>query len=432
MVQIRHKEFISWTCRKIGRICSRGYVYCGAFASNGTDFFRPVGPFCRLISISSQTAHGGSTHSCWNGMFMENRSTFTMRTSHSKAHISGTYTKQSYYMQESTDHTALSYSEQKLTKPESKGSSEKQQIVNVKKQHVESKMSDHPAPSNSELKRLTKPESKRSPEKQQNMDVKKQHVASKMSEHPAASNSEMKKLANPESKKSSEKRQNLNVKKKHVEFKKSEHPAPSNTELKKLTNPESERSPEKQQNVDVKKQHVESKMSDAKNYLNSSNAKKAKAISATTVKPYNLATTSTTNRISEDSGEDDDVNEGEEGDDDVDNEGSKKEERRAPIELMGEFLKAIMDREYKLSSKLCQMILIYEPENPEAQQFKTLLEVKIQLDEAASTHQNDEEDSTESDSSDEDDSEDSNNEDSDESETSDDSSVDSSGSEEST
>ncbi|XP_059503633.1 uncharacterized protein LOC125453816 [Stegostoma tigrinum] len=38
-----------------------------------------------------------------NGMFLENRSTFTMRTSHCKAHISDTCTKQSYYMQEMTD-----------------------------------------------------------------------------------------------------------------------------------------------------------------------------------------------------------------------------------------------------------------------------------------------------------------------------------------
>uniref|UniRef100_UPI00398EECC4 glutamate-rich protein 2 isoform X2 n=1 Tax=Pristiophorus japonicus TaxID=55135 RepID=UPI00398EECC4 len=246
-----------------------------------------------------------------NGMVMENQSTFTMNTSHSKAHISDTYTKQSY-MQESTEQSAS-----------------------------------------------------------------------------------------------------------------------SNNELKKVTKPESKRSSEKQQNIDVKKQHVESKMSDAKKYLNSSDTKEAKAlaVSATTVEPCNLATISTTNRISDDSGEEDDANEGEEGND-VDNESSKNEERRAPIELMGEFLKAIMDRDYKLSNKLCQMILIYEPGNPEANQFKTLLEMKIRLDEAASTHQNDE-DSTESDSSDEDDSEDSNNEDSDENERSDEESVDSSESEES-
>ncbi|XP_067843587.1 glutamate-rich protein 2 isoform X2 [Heptranchias perlo] len=254
-----------------------------------------------------------------NGMFMENRSTFTMKTSHSKAHISDTYTKQSYYMQKNTEQSAS-----------------------------------------------------------------------------------------------------------------------SNSELRKLTKPESKRSSEKQQNLDFKKQHVESKMSDAKKYLNSSDTKEAKvlAISATTVETYNLGSTSSINNISEDSGKDDDANDGEEGDDDddddVDDEGSKREERRAPIELMGEFLKAIMDRDYKLSIKLCQMILIYEPENSEAKQFKTLLEVKLQFDEAASTHQNDEEDSTESDSSDEDDSEDSNNEDSDENERSDEESVDSSESEEST
>ncbi|XP_051877334.1 glutamate-rich protein 2 isoform X2 [Pristis pectinata] len=100
--------------------------------------------------------------------------------------------------------------------------------------------------------------------------------------------------------------------------------------------------------------------------------------------------------------------------------------------LIQKFLKAIMDRDYKLSSKLCQMILLYEPENPEAKQFEALLEMKIQLDEAASTSQNDGENSTESDSSDEDDSEDSNNEDSDEIEKSDEESIGSPESEEST
>ncbi|XP_048455380.1 glutamate-rich protein 2 isoform X2 [Rhincodon typus] len=367
-----------------------------------------------------------------NGMFLDNRSTFTMRTSHCKAHVSDTCTKQSYYMPEMTEQIASPNSERKrLTKPESKRSSEKQQKMDVKKQYIASKMSEQPTSSNNEQKRLIKSESKRSSEKQQNMDVKKQHVTSKMREQTASPNSELKELVNPESKRSSEKQQNMNVKKQHVESKIIDHTAPSSSQMVKLTNLESKQSPGKQQNMDVKKQHVEFNPRGEKQNLNSFEAKGTKVVanSATTIEPYNLATTSTKNRIAEDSDEDNDANQDEENDDnDVVNEDSKNEERKAPLELMGEFLKAVMDRDYKLSSKLCQMILIYEPENPEAQQFKILLDTKIQLDEAASIHQN-EEDDTDSDSSDED--EESNNEDSDESESSDEESDDSSGSEES-
>ncbi|XP_060112978.1 glutamate-rich protein 2 [Heteronotia binoei] len=56
------------------------------------------------------------------------------------------------------------------------------------------------------------------------------------------------------------------------------------------------------------------------------------------------------------------------------------EKRTAPLELMGEFLKAIMERDYNLAKKLCQMILIYEPQNPEAMQFLPLIERKLQLE----------------------------------------------------
>ncbi|XP_054828370.1 glutamate-rich protein 2 [Eublepharis macularius] len=60
--------------------------------------------------------------------------------------------------------------------------------------------------------------------------------------------------------------------------------------------------------------------------------------------------------------------------------GGKPEKRTAPLELMGEFLKAIMEQDYTLAKKLCQMILIYEPQNPEAQQFLPLIEQKLQLE----------------------------------------------------
>uniref|UniRef100_A0A8D0BXT2 Glutamate-rich protein 2 n=1 Tax=Salvator merianae TaxID=96440 RepID=A0A8D0BXT2_SALMN len=56
------------------------------------------------------------------------------------------------------------------------------------------------------------------------------------------------------------------------------------------------------------------------------------------------------------------------------------EKRVAPLQLMGEFLKAIMEKKYSLAKKLCQMILIYEPENPEAKQFLPLIEQKLLLE----------------------------------------------------
>nr|XP_032626957.1 glutamate-rich protein 2 isoform X2 [Chelonoidis abingdonii] len=69
-------------------------------------------------------------------------------------------------------------------------------------------------------------------------------------------------------------------------------------------------------------------------------------------------------------------------DDENSSENSENEDRKtnAPIELLGEFLKAIMDQDYNLSKKLCQMILIYEPENTEAKQFLPLLEEKLLIE----------------------------------------------------
>ncbi|XP_026999180.1 glutamate-rich protein 2 isoform X4 [Tachysurus fulvidraco] len=52
-------------------------------------------------------------------------------------------------------------------------------------------------------------------------------------------------------------------------------------------------------------------------------------------------------------------------------------EIRAPIELLAEFLKAVMERKYALAKKLCQMILIYEPDNPEAKHFLPLIEERL-------------------------------------------------------
>ncbi|XP_021047862.1 glutamate-rich protein 2 isoform X2 [Mus pahari] len=88
---------------------------------------------------------------------------------------------------------------------------------------------------------------------------------------------------------------------------------------------------------------------------------------------------------------------GEEDSSTEDDEGPAKKETRAPLELMAEFLRAEMGRDYQLAKKLCQMILIYEPENPVAKEFFSLIE-EILLKEKAQDEE-DEEDSDEDSSS---------------------------------
>ncbi|XP_049743362.1 glutamate-rich protein 2 isoform X3 [Elephas maximus indicus] len=63
---------------------------------------------------------------------------------------------------------------------------------------------------------------------------------------------------------------------------------------------------------------------------------------------------------------------------------------RAPLELMAEFLRAEMDRDYHLAKKLCQMILIYEPENPEAKEFFSLIEEVLLIEKTQSLEEDDE------------------------------------------
>ncbi|XP_035264792.1 glutamate-rich protein 2 isoform X2 [Anguilla anguilla] len=75
---------------------------------------------------------------------------------------------------------------------------------------------------------------------------------------------------------------------------------------------------------------------------------------------------------------------------------SEDEEHRAPIELFAEFLKSVMDKDYILAKKLCQMILIYEPDNPEAKQFIPLIEEKLLLGQEDDESSNDTEDSSDS------------------------------------
>uniref|UniRef100_A0A2K5DQA3 Glutamate rich 2 n=1 Tax=Aotus nancymaae TaxID=37293 RepID=A0A2K5DQA3_AOTNA len=89
----------------------------------------------------------------------------------------------------------------------------------------------------------------------------------------------------------------------------------------------------------------------------------------------------------EDDGEDDT------SDEDNDEDSNPKKNTQAPLELMAEFLRAEMAGEYHLAKKLCQMILIYEPENPEAKEFFTLIEEMLPIEKT----QNREKDSEDSD-----------------------------------
>nr|KAF6353200.1 glutamate rich 2 [Pipistrellus kuhlii] len=64
------------------------------------------------------------------------------------------------------------------------------------------------------------------------------------------------------------------------------------------------------------------------------------------------------------------------------------------MESASEFLRAEMSQDYHLAKKLCQMILIYEPENPEAKEFLTLIEEMLLMEEAQNREEESEEDSS--------------------------------------
>ncbi|XP_056606777.1 glutamate-rich protein 2 isoform X2 [Triplophysa dalaica] len=94
-------------------------------------------------------------------------------------------------------------------------------------------------------------------------------------------------------------------------------------------------------------------------------------------------------------------------------------EGHVPLELFAEFLDAVMTKNYQLAKKLCQMILIYDPQNSEAKSFLPLIEEKL-LIETEESSDNDNDESAESDTSDEEEEEDSSDdEDTDDNESSD-------------
>ncbi|XP_046513887.1 glutamate-rich protein 2 isoform X4 [Equus quagga] len=90
----------------------------------------------------------------------------------------------------------------------------------------------------------------------------------------------------------------------------------------------------------------------------------------------------------------DDDGEDDTNDEDNDEDSTFNKDTHAPLELMAEFLRAEMSQDYHLAKKLCQMILIYEPENPEAKEFFSLIEEML-LMEKTQTLEEDDEDSEE-------------------------------------
>ncbi|XP_064617926.1 uncharacterized protein LOC135482034 [Liolophura sinensis] len=108
--------------------------------------------------------------------------------------------------------------------------------------------------------------------------------------------------------------------------------------------------------------------------------------------------------------DDADDKEEEDSDDDDDEDGDEREDRnKAPSQLLMEFLGCLMEKDYKNAEKLCKMILLYEPEHPEALKFQPLIQEKLQQEE----DNNSEGESDEDDDEDEHDDDDSNSEHSD-------------------
>uniref|UniRef100_A0A8C5RA10 Glutamate rich 2 n=1 Tax=Leptobrachium leishanense TaxID=445787 RepID=A0A8C5RA10_9ANUR len=90
----------------------------------------------------------------------------------------------------------------------------------------------------------------------------------------------------------------------------------------------------------------------------------------------------------------------ESSDDDDDSDGTIL----APTELCAEFLKAVMEKDYKVAHKLCQMILLYEPENHEANAFSPLIEEMLRIEGERGDTDGDDSEETDEDSGESDDS----------------------------
>ncbi|XP_016095956.1 glutamate-rich protein 2-like isoform X2 [Sinocyclocheilus grahami] len=93
--------------------------------------------------------------------------------------------------------------------------------------------------------------------------------------------------------------------------------------------------------------------------------------------------------------------------------GNESAEGHVPLELFAEFLQAVMTKNYQLAKKLCQMILIYEPQNSEAKSFLPLIEEKLLIEADEESDDDDKYDTSDDDDDVEDDDESSDDESSD-------------------
>ncbi|CAF1224346.1 unnamed protein product [Adineta steineri] len=73
---------------------------------------------------------------------------------------------------------------------------------------------------------------------------------------------------------------------------------------------------------------------------------------------------------------------------------------RAPIQLKIEFVNSIMFRQWELAQKLCQFMLIYEPNNSEAKQYAPLIDYMLEQEQAASSSSSDDDSSDDGDDDD--------------------------------
>nr|XP_057925308.1 glutamate-rich protein 2 [Doryrhamphus excisus] len=69
-----------------------------------------------------------------------------------------------------------------------------------------------------------------------------------------------------------------------------------------------------------------------------------------------------------------------------------EEDLQVPVGLKIEFLGALKAKDLQQARRLCQMILLYEPQNPEAREFLPLIQKKLLEEQHSSDSDNDEED----------------------------------------
>ncbi|KAI3375249.1 hypothetical protein L3Q82_021750, partial [Scortum barcoo] len=83
-------------------------------------------------------------------------------------------------------------------------------------------------------------------------------------------------------------------------------------------------------------------------------------------------------------------------------EDAENENIKAPVELIMEFLRSVMSKDLQLASRLCQMILIFEPDNLEASEFLPLIKKKLLEAEQEAEQSTEEEEEDEDDDEDDD------------------------------